>query len=140
MLSDSEPKNTQGDAGIFTCRQCGNCCMGYGGTYVTDEDIHRISAYIQVQPHGFVERFCRLSGGQPILAQREDGYCIFWDAGCTIHAVKPKMCRDWPYIQNLLVDSDNWNAMASMCPGMRKNVAARDIKTQVRKVQSTRWP
>ena len=132
MPSDQDAEKTPGDS-AFTCRQCGDCCIGYGGTFVTDQDIERISAYIGIDPHGFVKQFCCLSGDRPVLTQQEDGHCVFWDKVCTIHPVKPQMCRNWPYIESLLIDFDNWNIMASMCPGMKKDVSSRDVKACVKK-------
>jgi Fe-S-cluster containining protein len=55
------------------------------------------------------------------LAQGQDGYCIFFDRNCSIHPVKPRMCKKWPYIENVLVDPANWRIMADMCPGMKRD-------------------
>ena len=66
--------------------------------------------------------YCRLSGGRPLLAQGPDGYCIFWKKLCTIHPVKPRMCRRWPFIESILVDPANWLAMAGSCPGMATGI------------------
>jgi len=122
--------------GIFSCRQCGDCCQGYGGTYVTDADIQRIAAYMNVEPQVFYRRFCQKSGDRPVLVQGENGFCVFYQDGCSIHAVKPKMCRDWPYIQNLQVDFANWQAMASMCPGINKHASANAVRERVKAIQS----
>ena len=35
----------ESEQNLFTCTQCGDCCRGYGGTYVTDADIRRIAAF-----------------------------------------------------------------------------------------------
>lgn len=107
---------------IFECTQCGDCCRGYGGTFVNQDDIQRIAAYVGTDVKTFVDRNCRLSGGKPILAQGPDGYCVFHKKRCAIHAVKPRMCRAWPYLDSVLVDVRNWRIMASMCPGMRTDV------------------
>jgi hypothetical protein len=69
---------------------------------------------------------CR-SGGGRLIVQGKNGYCIFWDEVCTIHPVKPKMCRQWPFIRSILVDVDNWRAMASSCPGMAADASDRQI-------------
>jgi Fe-S-cluster containining protein len=118
---------------VFTCNQCGDCCIGYGGTYVTGQDLERISAFIGINPQTFVKKFCCLSGDRQVLTQKEDGHCVFWDKICTIHSVKPRMCREWPYIESLLVDFDNWKAMASMCPGIKKDASPRIVKTRLKK-------
>ena len=107
---------------IFTCQKCGECCRGYGGTYVSQEDIVRISEYLNSDPRRFVDDFCQLSADRPLLAQRQNGYCVFWDRLCTIHPVKPKMCKKWPFIESLLVDVNNWQIMASACPGIRADL------------------
>ena len=110
---------------VFTCLRCGDCCRGYGGTFVSRADMEAIAAFIHADPRTFAEHYCRLSGGKPVLAQRADGYCVFWDRACTIHPVKPRMCRRWPFIESILVDPANWLAMAGSCPGMRTGIPLR---------------
>ena len=123
---DAEYK-TPGD--IFSCQQCGRCCTGFGGTYVTDKDIVRISAYITADPGTFVTSYCDMAGSRPVLTQGPDGKCIFFDAQkqCTIHPVKPRMCRAWPFLETLVKNPENWDAMASACPGMKPQVPREDL-------------
>lgn len=125
-------------ADIFVCTQCGECCRGYGGTYVTPEDIEKIAEFIGSSPDTFVEKFCVMSGNRPVLAQAENEYCIFWDKLCTIHPVKPRMCREWPFIESVLRDVGNWRAMAGSCPGIRAEVPDDVIRTVVEKEISGR--
>ena len=118
---------------IFSCRQCGDCCNGYGGTYVSRGDVEAIAAYIGIDPEQFAERFCSKSGDRLVLAQQENSFCIFWkERICSIHPVKPKMCRAWPFIESLLVDPENWEKMASMCPGIRQGVPAEVVQKCVK--------
>ena len=112
---------------LFDCRMCGDCCQGYGGTFVNARDITVISEFIGVHPDTFLQVYCRMSGKKPVLAQRDDGYCIFWDEKCRIHPVKPRMCRAWPFIEGVLRDVSNWYTMAEYCPGMRINVSDEEI-------------
>jgi len=116
----------QGD--LFACRRCGDCCKGYGGTYITEREIDMISRYLGLEPNTFIKRYCQMSGGRPLIAQGTDGYCIFWNKLCGIHAVKPRMCRNWPFIESILVDPKNWKAMAASCPGMRLDVSDDQIQ------------
>lgn len=127
-------------AEIFTCRMCGDCCKGYGGTYVSQSDITAIAEYVGMDRGVFVETCCRMSGGRLVLAQAESGYCLFWDRLCTIHPVKPSMCRRWPFIQSVLVDVANWRGMASCCAGMRTDVPDDLILHQVRRRLADRLP
>ena len=107
---------------FFVCTQCGECCKGYGGTYVSDNDIAAIAAFLSREPSQIRAAFCNPSGRRWVLAQRADGYCVFWDGNCTIHPVKPLMCRQWPFIPGLRADPANWHIMAGMCPGMKRDI------------------
>ena len=119
---------------LFSCQRCGDCCRGYGGTFLTESDIDRISRYLRMQRERFMRDFCQMSGDQPVIAQAENGYCALWDRQCTIHPVKPQMCRRWPFIKSMLVDAGNWHAMAAACPGMRVDVSDDQIQNCARAV------
>ena len=121
------------DQPLFACTQCGDCCKGYGGTYLTDSEIIAIAAFIGVDVAEFRHRYCVLSGHRPVLAQQSNGYCIFYDQNCSIHAVKPRMCRQWPFIQSLMVDVANWRMMASVCPGMNTRLEDRELAAAIRR-------
>ncbi len=43
---------------IFKCQQCGACCKGFGGTYLTDQDIINISKFINFDQKEFPSRYC----------------------------------------------------------------------------------
>ncbi len=118
---------------LFVCTLCGDCCKGYGGTYLSDDDIAAISRFIGVTPAQFIDRYTNTSGGRPLIAQGDNGYCVFWDKVCTIHPVKPTMCRRWPFIPSVLVDVGNWHAMAASCPGMNTDLPDEQIIACVRR-------
>jgi len=107
---------------IFQCTRCGDCCKGFGGTYVSAAEIKAIAAFIKIDPDEFLLKYCQTSGQRQVLAQAKNGYCIFWDSLCGIHPVKPRMCRLWPFIESVLIDIENWQIMAGMCPGIRCDV------------------
>ncbi len=112
---------------IFKCKMCGDCCKGYGGTYVTKKDIDAISEYINADPDSFVSIYCDISCGKPLLKQGMNKYCIFWNKICSIHPVKPSMCKNWPFIESIITDVDNWYVMGGLCPGIHTDVAPADI-------------
>ncbi|CAB5088673.1 hypothetical protein D3OALGA1CA_756 [Olavius algarvensis associated proteobacterium Delta 3] len=118
---------------LFDCRMCGDCCRGYGGTYLTRRDITAISGFIKLDAIRFQDIYCALSGGRPVLAQRDDGYCVFWDGKCRIHPVKPRMCRAWPFIEAIVTDVNNWYSMAGSCPGMRTDAPPEEILACVKR-------
>jgi Fe-S-cluster containining protein len=124
MEPDIKPPDIKIGEDIFDCIQCGECCKGFGGTYVTDRDIIRIAAYIDCPPEYFVKKYCENSGSKLVLACGSDGRCIFFDRKrqCTIHPVKPYMCRAWPFIRPVLRYPENWNIMAGSCSGIKKDI------------------
>ena len=110
------------DCHIFDCTQCGDCCKGFGGTYIGQADMEAIAEFIGVSLSEFKSTYCTSSGRRQVLIQGADGYCIFHKGNCSIHPVKPRMCRQWPFIPSLQKDINNWRMMASVCPGMRQDV------------------
>lgn len=107
---------------LFECKKCGDCCKGYGGTFVSPDDVKAIAAFIGETPEDFLGRYCRMSGNRPVLVQNDNEYCVFWDGLCVIHPVKPRMCRAWPFIEGVLADVANWHIMAQFCPGIRTDL------------------
>lgn len=119
---------------LFACTLCGDCCKGYGGTYVSDEDIAAIGAFLHVEAAEVVRRYCRRSGRRWLLGQGSHGYCLFWQRVCTIHPVKPGMCRRWPFIESVVRDPHNWVIMAGLCPGMRSDIPLEQVRACVQRV------
>jgi len=115
---------------IFNCQLCGDCCHGFGGTYVDDLDVEKISAFIAEAPESFKKKYCDPSGSKFVLTLGQDGSCIFFDKKkqCTIHPVKPYMCRAWPFLKTIIDHPENWNAMAGSCPGMKKNIPEKNLE------------
>jgi uncharacterized protein len=114
---------------IFICQKCGECCKGYGGTFVTQKDLEAISQYTKIPLTQLLEKYCQLSGKKPVLAQGKDGYCIFRKEDlCGIHPVKPRMCKAWPFIESVVKNPENWHMMAGCCPGMRTDVSDDTIR------------
>ena len=81
MASDNTTGHRAGEDAVFECSMCGDCCRGFGGTYVSEEDITAISEYIGVLRDRFVRAYCSLSGGKPVLTQGDNGRCIFLGQG-----------------------------------------------------------
>ncbi|MBS3758049.1 MAG: YkgJ family cysteine cluster protein [Desulfobacterales bacterium] len=117
---------------FFECRQCGNCCYGFGGTRLSGRDVSNIADYLDISPRELIANYCQYAGKTLQLTQRKDGYCIFWDQLCTIHPVKPRMCKAWPFIESVLIDPYNWQIMAEICAGINPDVPAEQLKACVR--------
>lgn len=120
---------------LFQCKQCGECCTGYGGTYVTPGDIRAIAEFIQTDPDRFTDDYCQISGGRPVLRLAPTGKCIFFhpEKQCTIHPVKPRMCRAWPFLETILKAPGNWEIMAQACPGIQTGFPHDQVQACVKK-------
>ncbi len=121
-------------ADFFQCQKCGECCKGYGGVFVNEQEIKHISRYLNMDAESFLTDYCQWSGGRPLIRTAESGYCVFWDKVCTIHPVKPRMCKIWPFIDSILVDTSNWAIIKSVCPGIRDNGNLHDLVKCVKMV------
>jgi len=138
MPVDPAPEPIEDLPWLFVCQRCGQCCRGYGGTVVTDTDIARIAAYVGMAPEVLVQNHCQRSGSKLVLAQGPSGYCVFFDQRCTIHPVKPRMCRQWPFIDAVVADPVNWRIMAGACPGMRTDVSLEQVHADVARLIAQR--
>jgi len=120
---------------IFQCKQCGDCCTGYGGTYLSPGDIRDIAEFIQTDSEQFLEKYCQSSGGRPVIRVGPSGKCVFFhdETQCTIHPVKPRMCRAWPFIDAILKAPGNWNIMGQACPGIKTGVPHDQVQACVKK-------
>ena len=119
---------------FFVCKQCGDCCLGAGGTEIDEDDIEKISAFIKKDKEEFIENYCTTNSRKEfMIKQAKDGKCIFFNKNCSIHPVKPSMCRDWPFISNIIKNPNTWYMMAEACPGINKEVSISNLLKFVKK-------
>lgn len=66
---------------------------------VSEDEINHISEHLNLGIQGFIDQFTRLRPDRKGLAlnEKRNGECVFLVAGtCSIQAVKPQQCRDFP--------------------------------------------
>jgi len=81
------------------CQRCTACCRWPGQVRLTEAEITRIAGFLQLGEAQFIQRHTRLKHDRRGLALQEqpDGACVFLDGDrCSIQAVKPQQCRDFP--------------------------------------------
>ena len=83
------------------CFRCGICCTRYQPP-LTHQDVDNIAGALGISRRMFISRYAvKVPTKEGYLLKRTDEGCIFlaWDADgkarCTIHASRPKACRDW---------------------------------------------
>jgi hypothetical protein len=128
MISDTKDR-----AEFFECCLCGDCCAGFGGTRVSEQDIEKIARYMEIPPEELKRNYVERAGQTFQIAQKADGRCVFWNELCTIHPVKPRMCRAWPFIEAVLREPANWGIMAGMCPGIKTDVDYSELCAFIRR-------
>ena len=109
----------------FSCKMCGHCCYGSGGIVVGTKDLARLSEYFQMDEESFKARYTENFGNKPCLVMGNDKYCYFFEVGkgCTIHEVRPDVCRAWPYFRGNLIDAISLEMAKVDCPGIRSDVS-----------------
>ena len=115
----------------FECGQCGRCCSGpeEGYVWVTDEEITRIAAFLNMTAEQFRGKHLkRVAGKYTIVEHQQTHDCIFLQPDplqegsrtCVIYSIRPAQCRTWPFWQTNLNNPDSWCRAAQRCKGINR--------------------
>jgi uncharacterized protein len=115
----------------FTCTQCGNCCTGGPGyVWMSDEEVHRLAAHLNLSLEQTVKKYIRSINGRLSLKERRDEKgqypCVFLTEtapgkrGCGIYQARPLQCRTWPFWEGNLDSPKQWASVGKTCPGLNK--------------------
>ncbi|MFO1486871.1 MAG: YkgJ family cysteine cluster protein [Verrucomicrobiota bacterium] len=88
---------------FYECDRCTACCRWPGQVRLTEAEISRLAAFLQLTEHDFIQRFTRLRADRRGLSllDKPNGECIFLEQNnCAVQAVKPQQCRDFPNLWN----------------------------------------
>ncbi|MCB2189103.1 MAG: YkgJ family cysteine cluster protein [Deltaproteobacteria bacterium] len=118
-------------APAFDCLRCGDCCTGEGGIFFRPDEVGPAAGYLGLTEDEFLARFCRpLEGLWEILAD-ERGLCsLVGPAGCRIHPVKPRVCRAWPFLPNIVADPGAFEEAKLCCPGIKPAASHAQFQAQ----------
>lgn len=106
------------------CRQCnGRCCRGESGRiWINAEELKALSALLGIHPVDCMSRYLTRVDNRLTIRERltGNGYeCCFFDQvsnGCTIYAVRPRQCREFPFWDHC---RDDMAYLLRECPGIR---------------------
>jgi Fe-S-cluster containining protein len=113
---------------VFACQQCGECCHGDKGILVTPAEITALAAFLDLSQDELQRRYLIHSPLGPQVASR-GGACVFLaDNRCRVHPVKPRICRDWPFLPALLAHADEFEAAKEACPGLHPDCSHADFR------------
>lgn len=106
----------------FECQAgCTACCEQRGFVYLSEEDVLRIAAHLQLSAEEFERSFCYRTKKRVRLRVPRDAQCTFLQVGgCSIHSVKPVQCRIFPFWPETVESRREWRKLAQYCPGIDK--------------------
>lgn len=106
----------------FTCQPgCVRCCDTQGFVYITENDLRRIAAYLNLTTEAFEQKYVVRYRHLIRLRKPRNSQCHFLQAnGCSVHRVKPVQCRTYPFWPELVEDRAAWQAEAKRCPGINQ--------------------
>ena len=87
------------DSAIFSCRRCGACCRAPGYVYLTQADVARLAATLDMTEEEFAGRHAELgpNRAQLRLAGGVRGACMFLRGkNCRVYDARPEQCRQFP--------------------------------------------
>jgi Fe-S-cluster containining protein len=104
----------------FDCRMCGECCLGKGGIVVGPRDLSRLCRHLHLEAEKFIALYAHRQNGKITIRSGPDNSCIFFlpGTGCSIHVVKPDVCRAWPFFRGNMVDEGSLTMAKEFCPGI----------------------
>jgi uncharacterized protein len=107
----------------FECQPgCTECCRQKGFVYLTEADIVRAAAYLELDPAEFERRYVFRTRYRTRLRVPPTASCHFLnEGGCGIHPAKPTQCGIFPFWPELVGSRREWLKVArAYCPGMGK--------------------
>lgn len=106
----------------FACQPgCTECCTQRGFVYLSEQDLVRAAAFLDMTPAEFERRYVYRTRRKLRLRTPRDSRCHFLRGdGCSIHPAKPTQCRIFPFWPELVESRSEWNKTAQYCPGMGK--------------------
>lgn len=141
----------------FQCTQCGNCCTGGPGyVWLSDVEIDRFAASLNIERTAFLKKYCRLINGHVSLKERKnlrnEYDCVFLKEidietdgkigkkrVCTCYDVRPLQCRTWPFWDGLLGSKKAWDSAKKTCPGLDRGRAYTQEQIEALR-DATDWP
>ena len=101
----------------FECEQCGQCCEVHSvGVRITREEAallaQRESLANEVYANGILE------AGDTYIIPQPCRYLV--DNRCTVHDIKPSVCRTYPFNKHEKVDGKTSWVVIAGCPGGQK--------------------
>ena len=129
-----EGKENKADRRLpFVCQMCSLCCTGEGGILMRPEEAEAAARELGMEVADFLDRHTRPRNGEVEVVTDGRGVCsLLGPQGCRIHAVKPRICRAWPFLPQILANPDAFEEAKLGCPGLDPEASHEDFLRQAR--------
>jgi uncharacterized protein len=109
----------------FKCQRCSSCCrISPGVVFLTENDVEKISSFLDLTINDFIKKFCReiIRNDKTVvgLLEKSNYDCIFWDNGCVVYQARPIQCITYPFWPVIVESESRWNKEINNCPGINK--------------------
>jgi len=114
---------------------CGDCCHGQGGIYLEEWEVEPAARVLGMEAGEFVRNYCRRRGRRWEVMTDEAGVCLLLGPeGCKIHAAKPRICRLWPFLPQIVGDEQAFEEARLGCPGISRDVSYEEFARVGRRI------
>lgn len=122
-MSETKPLPWYQEGLRFKCTGCGGCCTGGpGAVWLTDEDIARLSSFLDLSREEFLKKYTHTNYGKLSLKEvKSQNYdCIFLEGKkrCTVYEARPEQCRKFPWWKSCLTSEKDWEETRGYCEGI----------------------
>lgn len=115
----------------FECTLCGRCCRRPGVVVIEPDELVRIAHSLQIGADAVVQRYGLSATERGFWLELDGVACPFLlDDRCSIHEIKPRQCRTYPFWPEIVGDDAAWQAEAEHCPGIGRGPSWADAEVQ----------
>ncbi len=106
----------------FECKKCGNCCKNIRGwVYINEIEIDEISKFLKINNFDFIKKYLIQDQGWYILSSpSHNPNCFLKENTCGIYNVRPKLCREYPFWENILQNRQTFLKETEICEGLKQ--------------------
>jgi uncharacterized protein len=91
-------------------------------------------AYLGLSEQETSKQYWRVKNGC-VQMKTEDGHCIFYKDGCSIHQGRPWRCAQWPLHPSILIDRTNLETIRESCPGINQEISYEEFSRALLEIE-----
>lgn len=101
---------------LFKCQRCGRCCTYLPkGIRISKSELKRLSKLKKLKDVHFRRRYCEVIND----VIRMNYPCDFYEDGCTIYSVRPRVCQYFPLGKSIVRNGNLYLTASPKCKEVR---------------------